>query len=903
MNFFSEKEKASPQETYFLIDAMALLYRAYYVFIRSPRVTSKGQNVSALYGFISVLLSLFEKFRPDNIIVVFDSATPTFRHEKFKEYKAEREPPPKALIDGIPLLKKVLEAWNIPYLQVDGYEADDLIGTLAKKLAKEHKKVFIFSADKDYIQLLNDNISLLRPKSQESTIELIGKEDVPEYIGFSPEFMTDFLALQGDKSDGIPGIKGIGEKTAKKLIQQFGHIENLLENIDKIKGKKVREALEESKENLPFYKELATILTEVPLPENFTFTTGEPDKKRLAKLFKELEFNQFIQRMGLRKYLEEETYGTSLFSETFKMYKIKNKEERSKLLENLKDARTVSFSLQPENLQTLIGNEIIAMAIAINETESYFLTKEFLDAEFLKAIFSLSEKVFVNYNIKKDFVLLKQLQIALPVQYFDVMLADFVADPEQSHEQEKIILRHFGRTPQRPEVLNLKKNKSLKNIEPGLYSDYLCEVAHYNFKLFYVLQAELKKVNALEKLYDTLENPLVKVITEMEYNGIRLDADFLLGNLHKTLSLQIEKLAEKIYALAGTKFNINSPKQLGEVLYQKLKLSTGEKTKTGKPSTSERALTKLALQHELPVYVLEYRKLVKLKNTYVEALPKLVNPKTGKIHTTFNQIGTVTGRMSSHNPNLQNIPIRDELGREIRKAFLPSRENFLLISADYSQIELRILAHLSEDPNMLQAFAEGKDIHRATASLLYEVPEEKVTREMRRKAKMVNYGLIYGMGAFGLAERLGIPRKEAKNIIDTYFSKYPTIKNFIENAIKTAKEKGYAESLFGRRHYLPNLKSPNRTVRGYAERNAINSPIQGTAADIIKLAMNSIFYKTRKTSLRMLLQVHDELVFESPAEETEHWMEFIKTEMENVVSLKVPLIVDIGKGQNWLEAH
>ncbi len=901
MNLF-QKNTEKQKDTYFLIDAMALLYRAYYVFIRAPRITSQGKNVSALYGFISVLLALMEKYSPDNIIVVFDSATPTFRHEKFAEYKAEREPPPKALIEAIPELKRILDAWKIPYLQIDGYEADDIIGTLAKKLEKEGNKVYIFSADKDYIQLLDNNIFLLRPKPKEGTIELIKKEDVKDYIGFEPEYMTDFLALQGDKSDGIPGVKGIGEKTAKKLIQQFGHIENLLAHLDEVKAKRAKNALEAEKDKLPFYKELATIFTQVPLPENFEFKTGDPDKKALAKLFKEFEFNQFLQKTGLRKFLQEDSETPSLFETSLQIHLIKNKEERSKLLEKLRKASKISFSLQPQNLQTLIGSDIAGMAIACNENESFFLSEKLLDKDFLQELFTL-KKVFLDYNLKKDFLLLKQQNISLPEEYFDIMIADFVADPEQSHELEKILLRYFGKSLPLPEILNPKKNFSLQNIEPSHFAAYLCEKVHYNFKLYYLLKTELEKVPSLQKLYQTLESPLVKIIAEMEFNGIRLDADFLLGDLNKTLTHQIEKLQEEIFTMAGTQFNINSPKQLGEVLYGKLKLPVLDKTKTGQLSTSERTLTKLAQFHELPAYILEYRKLVKLKNTYVEALPKLINPQTGKIHTTFNQIGTVTGRMSSKDPNLQNIPIRDALGREIRKAFVPSRENYLLISADYSQIELRILAHLSEDPNMIEAFKQNKDIHRATASLLYDVPEEEVTREMRRKAKMVNYGLIYGMGAFGLAERLGIPRKEAKHIIETYFAKYPTIKSFIEKAIESAKQKGYAESLFGRRHYLPNLKSPNKTVRQYAERNAINSPIQGTAADIIKMAMNNLYDKIRNSSLKMLLQVHDELVFEAPAEEVNRWEPIIKREMENVVSLKVPLVVDIGTGKSWFDAH
>ena len=866
-------------KTLYLIDGMGLLYRGYYVFIKNPRVTSNGLNTSALYGFTLILLEILEKYQPQYIAVVLDSPEPTFRHKQYEQYKAERPPQPEPITQMLPYLKEFLNALGIPLVQLAGYEADDIIGTLAKKAQQQGFQVYIVSSDKDLAQLLQENIFLIRPGKQGQSAEIINHQNAIDHFGVPPEAITDLLALKGDKVDGIPGIKGIGEKTAIKLLQQFKTIENLYENLTSLSSKTLKEKLQQGKEQAFLSKTLAQIDTNAPLDLNIEeLQRKTPDKETLAQLLQTLEFHSIAKRLNIP--LKDTTQLQKQLPQ-IPFEEVQNLEE---VLKKLQTQENLAILCTPLNSNP-IHDKPHYLVIATKEKCYGFPPQLWDSQQQWQSFFKQFQGLWITYNCKHLLHYLRNLFQVHIKRYFDILLADYLLHAEQNHKLDSIVKRH------------LNYNLSLEDEPSKQMLPFWCAIL---LSLHETLEKQLQK-EQLKNVLEQIEHPLVPVLAAMEHKGILLDAEQL-QQYEIELDKQLFLIQQKIFQLAGKQFNINSPKQLAEVLYQDLKLPVLKRTKKGgEPSTDEQTLHKLAVYHELPLHILEYRALAKLKNTYVKALPQYVNPKTGRIHATFNQAGTVTGRLSSQHPNLQNIPIRSPWGRQIRKAFI-APEGFTLLSADYSQIELRIMAHFSKDPAMLQAFREDKDIHTTTAALLFDVKEEEVTAEMRRTAKMVNFGLMYGMSAHGLAERLHIRRREKKKIIDNYFKRYPKIQEFMQNAIAKAKEKGYAETLFGHRHYLPNLYSKNPTLRGYAERNAINTPLQGTAAEIIKLAMIAIYQWIAKEQLPiyLILQIHDELLFEVQDDYISIAKEKIQTLMENIVRLDVPLKVHIHTGKHWL---
>lgn len=930
----------------FLLDAMALLYRAHFAFIKAPRVTSTGMNTSAIFGFTNSILDILNKEQPTHLGVAYDLPGPTFRHEEFPEYKANREEQPEDLTVAIPYSKKLLKALNIPILEMSGYEADDLIGTLAKKAETHGYTVYMVTPDKDYAQLVTKDVYLYKPSRMGNGIEILNPDMVKENMGIWPDKVADFLGLKGDKVDNIPGIPKIGDKTAVELIDQFGSVEEIVKRAEEIEKKSIRETVMEFGQQGLLSKRLATIITDAPIPwEEEDLKIGNPDREATLEILQELEFRTMAQRLltsaifgGEEQAAQRDLFGnviagsgsgqmissltaapiemdipsyhTTLVDGKHEYVLVKTAEDLAQMVKEIEAAGEFCFDTETTSLDPMLA-ELIAMTLSTKENHAWlihFPAKDKKAMEQLNVVKPLLESdtlLKIGQNLKYDMLVLRNYGITVAGPMFDTMLANYVINPDAKHSMDAMSRDLLNYDPISITELIGKKGKgqlSMRDVPLDKLVDYACEDADITLKLRNVLSPKLKSDN-VEGVFDQVEMPLVPVLTDMEFAGIKIDQNAL-ADYSKELELEMEKAEKEIYKLAGLKFNINSPKQLGEIIFDKLKLGKGKKTATGQYSTKEEVLAELADQHDLPALVLRFRQLGKLKSTYVDALPELVNPKTGRIHTTYSQAVTATGRLSSNNPNLQNIPIRTQEGREIRKAFIPA-EGFKILSADYSQVELRLMAHLSEDEGMLEAFQTGQDIHRATAAKVFGVTPEEVDGTMRSKAKMVNFGIIYGISSFGLAQRLKISRHEGKEMIDAYFAKYPNVKAYMDRSIELAREKGYAETILGRRRYLPDINSANQTIRGFAERNAINTPVQGSAADLIKVAMIHIqnALKEGKFKSQMLLQVHDELVFEAWEPEIEQLKALVKEKMEHAMNFLVPMEVEVGVGDNWLQAH
>ncbi len=953
-------------EKLFLLDAYALIYRAYYALIKNPRINSKGFNTSAVLGFVNTLEDVLKKENPTHIGVAFDPSGPTFRHEAYEQYKAQREETPEVIRLSVPIIKDIIRAYRIPILEVSGFEADDVIGTLATKAGKQGITTYMMTPDKDYGQLVSENVFMYRPKYGDKEFDVMGVEEVKAKFDIeSPLQVIDMLGLMGDSSDNIPGCPGVGEKTAQKLVAQFGSIENLLEHTEELKGA-LKTKVENNKEMILFSKFLATIKTDVPIELNMEDLQREaPDEEALRKIFEEMEFRSLMERVFNREKKITTTENTikkptgqpdlfngqlSLFGDTptpstaskgqkqgnlfaefadegqgdskfsnlanleslpYNYQLIDNEDKRNELRTKLITSEILSLDTETTSTDP-INAELVGMSFSIQENEAYYVPIPANQDEALKIVnefkevFENKQSLKVGQNIKYDMLVLSNYGINLQGPMFDTMIAHYVLQPELRHNMDYLAEIYLNYQTIHIEELIGSKGKNQGNMRDlpseAIYK-YACEDADVTLKLYHILKKELEE-HQVSSLFYNIEMPLVPVLAYMERNGVRINTETLKeSSLHFTSRMQ--EIEKEVHQLAGMDFNIASPKQVGEVLFDKLKIVTkAKKTKTGQYVTSEEVLESLRSKHEIVGKILEHRGLKKLLGTYIDALPLLVNPKTGKIHTSFNQTVTATGRLSSSNPNLQNIPIRNEDGKEIRKAFIPE-EGCEFFSADYSQIELRIMAHLSGDKNMIEAFREGNDIHAATAAKIYKIAIEEVTREQRSKAKTANFGIIYGISVFGLAERMNVPRSEAKELIDGYFETYPQIKEYMDKSIAVARENGYIETIFGRKRFLPDINSHNAVVRGYAERNAINAPIQGSAADIIKVAMVKIYQRFMQENIRskMILQVHDELNFSVYPDEKEKVQQIVIEEMEKAYAMQVPLRADCGWGNNWLEAH
>lgn len=926
----------------FLLDAYALIYRAYYALIKSPRINSKGLNTSAILGFVNTLEEVLNKEKPQYIGVAFDPSGPTFRHQAFPQYKAQREETPEAIRTAVPYIKKILEAYRIPILEVENFEADDVIGTLATKAGQiEGLETYMMTPDKDYGQLVGEHVFMYKPRHASSECDVMGIKEVCEKYALShPSQIIDFLGLVGDSADNFPGCPGIGEKTAAKLIGEYGSIENLIEHTSELKGA-MKTKVENGRESMIQSKFLATIRTDVPIEldlEKLKYTEANEEQRRL--LFEELEFRTLLQRTKGEKSKTEKQSNksseTSLFSGDFfaekpnggseevkssvlsdikstehKYYLVDTEEEINKLVEKI---LTVDFlSLDTETTSTdAMQAELVGLSFALCENEAFYVpipserTGALKILKNFKEIYESPKILKIGQNIKYDLMVLANYDIHLAGPMFDTMIAHYILHPELRHNMDYLAEIYLNyKTIHIDELIGSKGKKqlSMRDLSPTAVYEYAAEDADITLRLKSKLEKELHDEN-LYNLFADIEMPLVPVLARMERNGVCLDTDSL-TETSQHFTQRMQQIEQEIYELAGCDFNISSPKQVGEVLFDRLKITDkAKKTKTGQYVTSEEVLQSLRTKHPVVEKILDYRGYKKLLSTYIDALPLLINPHTGHIHTSYNQAVTTTGRLSSSNPNLQNIPIRDENGKEVRKAFIPD-EGCEFFSADYSQIELRIMAHLSGDENMVEAFREGHDIHAATAAKIYKQPISEITSDQRRKAKTANFGIIYGITTFGLAERMQVSRGEAKELIDEYFATYPKVKEYMDKSINMAREHGYTETLFGRRCYLPDINSRNATVRGYAERNAINAPIQGTAADIIKIAMVNIDRHIREHNLRskMILQVHDELNFSVIPEEKEVLQRIVVEDMESAFSMSVPLLADCGWGHNWLEAH
>ena len=945
----------------FLLDAYALIYRAYYAFIKNPRINSKGFNTSAILGFVNTLEEVLKKENPTHIGVAFDPSGPTFRHEAYEQYKAQREETPEAIRLSVPIIKDIIRAYRIPILEVPGYEADDVIGTLATEAGKQGITTYMMTPDKDYGQLVSDNVFMYRPKHS-GGFEVMGIEEIKAKFDIrSTEQVIDMLGLMGDSSDNIPGCPGVGEKTAQKLVAEFGSIENLLAHTDQLKGA-LKTKVEANREMITFSKFLATIKVDVPIKLDMnTLVREEPNEEELRKIFEELEFRTLINRV-LKKTdtplpsssnsAAPDPYAGTLFAQPtgsatpenngpvqgdlFANFAgdgtdgakksnlmrlemldvdyqlIDTEEKRKEIIQKLLTTEILSIDTETTGTEPMEA-ELVGMSFSDAENRAYYVPVPANRDEALKIVNELrplyenENSMKVGQNIKYDMIVLQNYGVQVKGKLFDTMLAHYVLQPELRHNMDylaEIYLQY--QTIHIDELIGArgKNQKNMRDLPAEDVYRYACEDADVTLKLKNVLEKELKEQSA-EHLFYEIEMPLVPVLVNIESNGVRIDTEALRqSSEHFTLRLQ--EIEKEIYALAGGEtFNIASPKQVGEVLFDRLKIvDKAKKTKTGQYVTSEEVLESLRSKHAIIGKILEYRGLKKLLSTYIDALPQLINPRTGRIHTSFNQAVTATGRLSSSNPNLQNIPIRDEDGKEIRKAFIPD-DGCEFFSADYSQIELRIMAHLSQDKNMIDAFLSGYDIHAATAAKIYKVDINDVTADMRRKAKTANFGIIYGISVFGLAERMNVPRQEAKELIDGYFETYPQVKEYMDRSIQVARENGYVETIFHRKRFLPDINSRNAVVRGYAERNAINAPIQGSAADIIKEAMSLICQRLQSNNLKakMILQVHDELNFSVPEAEKEIIQKIVIEEMERAYRMLVPLKADCGWGKNWLEAH
>lgn len=916
----------------FLLDAYALIYRAYYAFIKNPRINSKGMNTSAIMGFVNTLNEILTKEQPTHIGVAFDHGK-TFRDEAFPSYKAQREETPEDIRASVPIIKQIIKAMHIPVLQVDGFEADDVIGTLATKAGKAGITTYMLTPDKDYGQLVSDNVFMFRPRHG-GGYETMGPSEVCEkYDLSSTSQVIDLLALMGDSADNFPGCPGVGPKTAAKLIAEFGSIDNMLANSSKIKGK-LREKVESAVDDIRMSKFLATIRTDVPIDLNLDeLKVEEPDFTQLAEIFTELEFksllDKFIKKpqqqpkvanMQLDLFAENPT-NDAVSAEFSSFESLKTTSHEYKLIDTEEDAHKLFDFFITKQILCLdtettsinpIDAELVGLSFSVEEGKAFYVAipaereKAERIVNIFKPLYESTKILKIGQNIKYDMEVLMNYGVRLAAPMFDTMLAHYVLQPEQKHNMD--ILAETLLNYQTIHIDELigpkgKSQKNMRDISPAYICDYAAEDADITLRLYNVLKPRLKEAD-VEDLFYNIEMPLVPVLAEMEMNGVLLDTNAL-AETSKVFTDRMTQIEKNIYELAGHQFNIASPKQVGEVLFGEMKIvDKPKKTKTGQYVTSEEVLQQLRSKAPIVDHILEHRGLKKLLGTYVDALPKLINPHTGHIHTSFNQAVTATGRLSSSDPNLQNIPVRGEDGKEIRKCFIPE-PGCLFFSADYSQIELRVMAHLSGDKNMIEAFREGYDIHAATAARIYKEDINNVTRDQRTKAKRANFGIIYGITVFGLAERLEISRDEAKQLIDGYFETFPQVHDYMEKAKQLAREHGYAETFFHRRRYLPDITSHNATVRNFAERNAINAPIQGSAADIIKIAMIRIYERFRREDIKskMILQVHDELNFSVLPEEKEQVEKIVLEEMQNAYTLQVPLVADSGWGNNWLEAH
>jgi len=937
---------SSDNKKLFLLDAMALIYRAHFAFSKNPRINSKGLNTGIMLGFTNTLLEVIEKQRPSHIAVAFDTAAPTFRHAQFEAYKANRQEQPEDIEVGIPWIKQIVEGFKIPILELDGYEADDIIGTIAKKAEYKDFEVFMMTPDKDYGQLVDKHIFLYKPAFMGNAVDIMGPREVCEKWEIEdPDQVRDILGLMGDAVDNIPGIPGIGEKTAKKLLKAYGTIEGLLEHTHELKGKQ-KENVENFGQQGLLSKELATIKQDVPIefnPKDLEY--DGPDEEKLKALFAELEFRTLTKRvfgetikkpavkvneqLGLFTGPEEQQEADeedmvevnplpepsqmdSLDSIAHNYHKVDGLEAIKELVEYLQIQDELCFDSETTDLDPNRA-ELVGLSFAYVTGEAFYIpfpkdqeeTKKLLEP--LKSVFENEKITKIGQNIKYDVLVLKNYGVEVKGTLYDTMLAHYLIEPEGKHGMDWLAEHYLNYKPVSIETLIGKKGKNqgnMRDADVDKVVEYASEDADITLQLAKKLNPDLKD-RGLEKLFYEVETPLIPVLAAMEFEGVKLDESSL-AELSKELEKEIVEIEQKVYELAGTKFNLASPKQLGEVLFVKMELDPkAKKTKTGQYATGEEVLSKLAPKHEIAQAILDYRELVKLKNTYVDTLPNLINPKTGRIHTTYNQVVAATGRLSSVNPNLQNIPIRTERGREIRKAFVPRDENHVILAADYSQIELRIMAAFSKDGSMMEAFQNGRDIHSTTAAKIFQVPLEEVTSDMRRKAKTANFGIIYGISAFGLSQRLNISRTEAKEIIDAYFKEFPAVSEYMNNCIEKARKNEYVETILGRRRYLRDINSRNATMRGFSERNAINAPIQGSAADMIKVAMIHVhkWMQEKKLKSKMILQVHDELVFDAHKEEVDLLKKEIPKLMSEALKIDVPMMVEVGAGKDWLEAH
>ncbi len=954
------------RERLFLLDGMALAYRAYFTFINSPLINSKGENTSAIYGFVNTLMKILDEEKPEHIAVVFDTPEPTFRHKKFAAYKATREKMPEAMADQLGKLKEVVEAFNVPILEAPGYEADDVIGTLAKRAEAKGIETNLVTGDKDFMQLISPLVKMYKPGKRGDEWEIIDERGVKEKFGVTPDKVVDVLGLIGDKSDNIPGVFGIGEKTAIPLVQQYGSIENILKNIDKIGQKGLQEKLDQNKDNAILSKELVTINTKVPIKVDIHHLEAKPrDSKKLMKIFTELEFRSLVRKLRESAPPTDEDISfdaaefkplSDITTDDHQYHLVRSEGQLEELCRKLKTSRLISFDTETTSLNPL-ETEIIGLSFATRHGEAYYVplavkahspaekekTSPTPRAEELslfghekrkakgkaesdekdevtsstdaslgpslvldrvKPIFEDTEIKKCGQNVKFDLLALSQYGITVEGITFDTMIASYALRADGQHNLDSLAQEHLTyKMISYGELVGTGKEKvNIWELPLEKIADYSAQDADITLRLHDVLKSKLQESKML-KLCEEIEFPLILVLADMEQAGVALDKNFLIG-MSKQLELLLDSIVLDIHRMAGEKFNINSTQQLSDILFNKLKLPVVRKTKTGY-STDVGVLEILRNEHPIVERLLEYRQLSKLKSTYIDALPKAINPQTGRVHTSFNQTGTTTGRLSSSDPNLQNIPMHTELGREIRKAFIPGGKDNLIMSADYSQIELRVMAHISQDEGLIDAFRNGEDIHATTAAKVFGAKTSDVTREMRRRAKEVNFGIMYGIGPFGLSSRLDISQAEAKEIIARYFERFPKVNQYIFDTIAQARHDGYVTTLLGRRRYLPEINSRNQTVRQNAERQAINMPIQGTAADMIKLAMIQIRRGIREAGFKskMILQVHDELVFEVAKKEVERTKKLVVEKMQCALPLDVPIEVEVGMGKNWYDAH
>ncbi len=918
----------------FLIDAYALIYRSYYAFIKNPRINSKGFNTSAVMGFVNTLNEVTTKEKPTHIGVAFDPSGPTFRHEAYPEYKAQREECPEDIRKSVPIIKDILQAFRIPILEVAGYEADDVIGTLATKAGEAGVTTYMLTPDKDYGQLVRPNVFMYRPRYGDAGYEILGEKEVCEKYGIStPLRVIDLLGLMGDSSDNIPGCPGVGEKTAIKLITEFGNIDGLLASTERLKGA-IKKKVEDNRRQIEFSKFLATIKTDVPIALDLdALRIAEPDEPRLTQIFEELEFKSLANKVlkktenkqktdnGQLDFFAEFTTNRADDAEFSSFETISTTSHDYQLIDNEAEMLKICdyfmtneiLSIDTETTSTdAIEAELVGLSFAVKEKEAFYvpIPAEREEAQrivnIFKPLYENPKIIKVGQNLKYDLKVLRRYGVRLAGEMFDTMIAHYLIQPELRHNMDYMAETYLNyQTIHIDQLIGPKGKgqKSMRSLPPSAVYEYAAEDADITLQLKNKLEPELTRLGA-DRLFREIEMPLMPVLAEMELEGVRIDTDAL-TETSNILTARMKEIEQRIYDLAGETFNIASPRQVGDILFSKMKIvEKPKKTKTGQFVTSEEVLQTLKGRHQIVADILEHRGLKKLLGTYIDALPKLINPRTGHIHTSFNQTVTATGRLSSSDPNLQNIPVRGEDGKEIRKAFIPEPD-CLFFSADYSQIELRVMAHLSGDENMVEAFREGHDIHAATAAKIYKETLDSITRDQRTKAKRANFGIIYGITVFGLAERLDISRDEARRLIDGYFESFPAVHQYMEQAKETARSHGYVETLFGRRRYLPDINSRNATVRGFAERNAINAPIQGTAADIIKVAMIRIARRFREENIKskMILQVHDELNFSVLPEEKERVERIVMEEMEGAFPMQVPLTADCGWGANWLEAH